>query len=228
MTTRTLFAAAVCGIMPISGMALAKSPPPLAPTAVVEDVRSTAADVEFMDYVGPGQTIKLEPRDVLVLSYLKSCTYETITGGTVSIGLDHSEVQGGNVARRQVPCNGGNVKLSAGEANASGASSFRLQNVAIDPTVYSVTPLVQIPRAALGESNKLSIVSSKNAKSTIEIDAALAKDGFYDLARANKKLKRGEIYTASLGSHKVVFRVDPKAKSGKAPAVSRLLQFPPD
>ena len=225
MTTRTLFAAALCLVPNLS---LAKSQPPLVPTALVEDVRSTAADVEFMDYVGPGQTIKLEPRDVLVLSYLKSCTYEKITGGTVSIGLDRSDVQGGKVARSQVPCNGGNVKLSAGEANASGASSFRLQNVAIDPTVYSVTPLVQVPKTALGESFKLSITSMKNPKDKIEIDASLAKSGFYDLAKANKRLKRGEIYTAALGSHKVVFRVDPKAKSGKAPAVSRLLQFPPD
>lgn len=225
MTTRTLFAAALCFIPNLS---LAKSQPPLVPTALVEDVRSTAADVEFMDYVGPGQTIKLEPKDVLVLSYLKSCTYEKITGGTVSIGLDRSDVQGGKVARSQVPCNGGNVKLGAGQANASGASSFRLQNVAIDPTVYSVTPLIQIPKAASGERLKLSIASTTNAKNTIEIDASLAKDGYYDLAKANKKLKRGEIYTASLGSHKVVFRVDPKAKSGKAPAVSRLLQFPAD
>ena len=36
-----------------------------------------------MDYVGSGQVITLQPRDMLVLSYLKSCAHETITGGTV-------------------------------------------------------------------------------------------------------------------------------------------------
>jgi hypothetical protein len=30
-----------------------------------------------MDYGGNGKVIKLEPGDVLVLSYLKSCEYET-------------------------------------------------------------------------------------------------------------------------------------------------------
>ena len=82
--------------------------PPLVPTALVEDVTSTTAAVEFMDYVGTGQVIELEPRDVLVLSYLKSCAHETITGGTVQIGAEHSEVQGrqdrhhqGRLRRRQ-------------------------------------------------------------------------------------------------------------------------------
>jgi hypothetical protein len=37
---------------------------PLVPTALVEDVKSATAEVEFMDYVGKGQVIRLEPRDV--------------------------------------------------------------------------------------------------------------------------------------------------------------------
>jgi hypothetical protein len=38
------------------------------PTALVEDVKSATGDAEFMDYVGNGQVLKLEPGDVLVLS----------------------------------------------------------------------------------------------------------------------------------------------------------------
>ena len=79
------------------------------PTALVEDVKSASADIEFMDYVGTGQVIKLAPNDVLVLSYLKSCEHETITGGTVHIGPDKSEVDGGRIVRSRVPCNGGNT-----------------------------------------------------------------------------------------------------------------------
>jgi hypothetical protein len=37
----------------------------------VEDVKSAAGEVEFMDYVGVGQVIRLPPHDVLVLSYLR-------------------------------------------------------------------------------------------------------------------------------------------------------------
>src|SRR5215475_1295909 len=108
----------------VAPSALAKAPAPLVPTALVEDVKSPTADIEFMDYVGTGQVIKLQPGDVLVLSYLKSCEHETITGGTVHIGSDKSDVEGGRIVRTKVPCNGRNMKLSPAQANASAASSF--------------------------------------------------------------------------------------------------------
>ena len=37
--------------------------------------------------------IKLGPRDTIVLGYLKSCWRETITGGTVTVGAEQSEVK---------------------------------------------------------------------------------------------------------------------------------------
>ena len=98
MTNNALGAAVLTAALAISSHALARAPAPLVPTALVEDVKSASADVEFMDYVGTGQVIKLEPSDVLVLSYLKSCEHETITGGTVVVGAERSDVQGGQVA----------------------------------------------------------------------------------------------------------------------------------
>lgn len=238
MTNKALFAAAGAAVVVLSSQllsseAFAKAPAPLVPIALVEDVKSTSADVEFMDYVGTGQVIKLAPRDVLVLSYLKSCEHETITGGTVRVGADKSEVEGGKIARSKVPCNGGNMKLSAQQANASGASSFRLQNASFDPTIYGVTPVVQIPKLRAGESRSLVIErqvngqARPNERTTVELDDTFANGGFYDLAKSNAKLKRGAIYTATLGSRKVMFKVDAKAKTGKTPVVSRLLRFPP-
>ena len=119
MTNNALRTAVLAVALAISSQALARAPAPLVPTALVEDVKSASADVEFMDYVGTGQVIKLEPSDVLVLSYLKSCEHETITGGTVRVGRDKSDVDGGKIARAKVPCNGGNMKLSSQQANAS-------------------------------------------------------------------------------------------------------------
>jgi hypothetical protein len=113
MTNNALRTAVLAVALAISSQALARAPAPLVPTALVEDVKSASADVEFMDYVGTGQVIKLEPSDVLVLSYLKSCEHETITGGTVRVGRDKSDVDGGKIARAKVPCNGGNMKLSS-------------------------------------------------------------------------------------------------------------------
>ena len=113
MVTKALRAAALAVALIIATEASGRVPAPMIPTALVEDVKSTTADVEFMDYLGTGQVIKLEPRDVLVLSYLKSCEHETITGGTVSVGAERSEVQGGKIVRAKVRCDGGKIRLTA-------------------------------------------------------------------------------------------------------------------
>jgi len=221
--------AVLAAALATSYQAFAHAPRPLVPTALVEDVKSASAKVEFMDYVGSGQVIELAAGDVLVLSYLKSCEHETITGGTVRVGLEKSEVQGGKVSRRKVLCNGGNMKLSSQEANANAASSFRLQNATFEPTVYALPPVVEIPKTRPGESRTL-ILERANRSSerfAIEIDESLANGGFYDLAKTDTRLRPGALYTATFASHKVTFKVDAKAKTGKAPVVSRLLRFPP-
>src|SRR5262245_25529459 len=91
------------------------------PSAVVEEVGAGVAGVQFMDYVEPGQVIRLGAVDRLVLGYLKSCWRETITGGTVTVGTEQSQVAGGEVARVQVQCEGGKMMLSAELAGKSGA-----------------------------------------------------------------------------------------------------------
>src|SRR5271165_6401258 len=80
--------------------------------ALVENVTGNPAGVEFMDYLETGKIIELGPRDTIVLSYMSSCVRETITGGTVTIGTDRSEVQAGKVARSTVPCDAGKMLLA--------------------------------------------------------------------------------------------------------------------
>src|SRR6202022_4728846 len=67
-------------------------------------VTGRSAQVQVMDYVDAGQTIRLGPHDSIVLSYLHSCVRETITGGTVTVGVEQSEVQAGKATRTQVDC----------------------------------------------------------------------------------------------------------------------------
>ena len=45
-----------------------------------------------------------------------------------------------------------------------------------------------------------------------EIDDTIAAAGFYDLAKINVSLDRGATYDASIGGHKVTFRIDAKAE----------------
>jgi hypothetical protein len=228
MAFRTLLATTAAAVLAATTQVSARLPAPLVPTALVEDVKSATADIEFMDYVGMGQVIKLEPRDVLVLSYLKSCEHETITGGTVVVGSERSNVQGGQVVRAKVPCGGGKMQLSAQQANKSAASTFRVQSAEIQPTLYARAPVVQLPKIILaGEDRKLLIerIDRRGERHNVQIDESVAGGGFYDLAKTNVRLTRGAIYTASLGDRKMTFKIDGKAKSGPAPVVSRLLRF---
>jgi hypothetical protein len=224
MALRTLVVAAVVAVATqVSAHVLA----PLVPTALVEDVKSATADIEFMDYVGNGQVIKLEPGDVLVLSYLKSCEHETITGGTVIVGAERSDVRDGQIVRAKVPCDGGKMRLSSRQANKSAASAFRVQSADIQPTLYARTPVVQFPKVLASEDRTLLIerIDRRGERQQFKIDDTIATAGFYDLAKINVSLTRGATYDASVGGHKMTFHIDAKARSGPAPIVTRLLRF---
>jgi hypothetical protein len=226
MTPRLLLAAAFAALPAFAMPAAAHAPAPLLPIALVEDIRSATADVEFMDYVGAGQIIKLAPKDVLVLSYLRSCAHETITGGTVRVGLEESVVADGQVVRTKVPCDGGKIQLSSAQAATSAASAFRVQSAEAGAlTLFARTPVVQLPKD-LGPDRTLVIVRTdrKGERHAVELGDA-APGGFVDLAKQNVSLIRGASYAASLGGRTLAFAVDRNAKAGAAPVVSRLLRF---
>ena len=163
MALRTLVAATVAAVLAAASQVSAHVPAPLVPTALVEDVKSATADIEFMDYVGKGQVIKLDSRDVLVLSYLKSCEHETITGGTVIVGSERSDVQDGQIVRSKVPCDGGKMRLSSEQASKSAASAFRLQSADIQPTLFARTPMVQLPKVLASEEDFRSYFGQESA-----------------------------------------------------------------
>ncbi len=227
MAAKILKSAVLAAGLIIATEASGHAPAPLIPTALVEDVKSASADVEFMDYVGAGQVIKLRPGDVLVLSYLKSCEHETITGGTVTVGTEHSEVDGGKVARTKVACDGGKIELSSRQATETAATAFRLQSAAHETTLYARAPMIEIPRLHPGDSRELVIerIDRPGERFEVKIDESLSGGGFYDMAKTNKRLTPGATYKASIGDHKITFKVDASAKSGQAPVVSRLLRF---
>lgn len=226
MGHKTLMLAAAAVLAGVT-QASAREPAPKVPTALVEDVKSASAGVEFMDYVGSGQVIKLGAHDTLVLSYLQSCEQETITGGTVTVGTERSAVLGGQISRAKAPCDGGNIRLSDAEASKSAASAFRLQSAATEITLYARAPVVQFPKMLASQDRTLVIrrVDRPGERHTIKISDASAAKGFYDLAKANLSLARGGIYMASLDGQNVPFRIDANAQSGPAPIASRLLRF---
>jgi hypothetical protein len=90
--------------------------------ALIESLASQSQRVELMKYAHAGQVIRLGPDQTLVLSYKDSCVRETITGGTVTIGTNQSEVQSGEVTRMRGPCVVGRVDISNGEFSVGGRS----------------------------------------------------------------------------------------------------------
>jgi hypothetical protein len=85
--------------------ALAVAPAAAEPAAaLIESLTSNFQRMELMDYVQAGQVIRLSPGQTMVLSYEASCVRETITGGTVTIGTEQSEVRSGEVRRTQGQC----------------------------------------------------------------------------------------------------------------------------
>jgi hypothetical protein len=196
------------------------------PAALVEDVRSKSANVEFMDYLITGQVIKLQARETLVLSYLKSCHHESITGGTVYIGAEYSDVVGGKIVRNKVPCDGGKMQLTFQVATSSAATSHRDRApLQVDTTIYAVLPMFQVDGG-----RKLIIVRLDREHERFEFDVGdnLIRQKFFDLATINKPLSPGGTYRATMGNYHITFKVHPEARSGNAPIISRLLRFPSD
>ena len=198
-----------------------------APVALVEDVNSKTAGVEFMDYVSAGKTIKLASSDTLVLSYMHSCWRETITGGTVVVGTDQSAVTDGKIRREKVPCDGGKMSLTAQQASKSGAVVFRaapkVNTNQPQLTLYGLSPVVDIKGGG-----HLTIERLDQPGERIEVDIAghqLMRGTFYDFAKAGKALTAGGTYRASSGGDQITFKVDPNAAPGQAPILSRLLRL---
>src|SRR5262249_30042865 len=205
-----------------------------APSAVVEEVGAGVAGVQFMDYVEPGQIIRLGAADRLVLGYLKSCWRETITGGTVTVGTEQSQVAGGEVARAQVQSEGGKMMLSAQLAGKSGAMVFRqapkqgpkAQAAAIPHpqfTLYGLSPVFEVQPGGNLVIERLDQPGERHRIAVAE--PRLIRGAFLDLAKVGVALVPGGIYRAKLEEQELVFKIDAQAKAGDVPLVGRLARL---
>jgi hypothetical protein len=223
------FRLALCAF---AGGALASSVAVATPVgvALVEDVSGNSAGVEFMDYVERGKVIQLGPRDTIVLNYMSSCVRETITGGTVTVGTDRSEVQTGKIERNTVPCDTGKMLLAADQAAQFGGRIVRGAPSGRDAAdanpqfvLYGRSPIVE-----LKAPGKLTIerIDQAGERKVVDIKAGnLVHGRFYDFAKRGPNLAAGGTYRASLGGQEVVFKIDPQAKPGHTPILGRLLRF---
>jgi hypothetical protein len=206
-----------------------------APVAVVEDVTGSVAGVEFMDFVEAGKVIRLGPQGSIVLSYLKSCTRESIKGGTVTVGAERSEIKAGMVERTKEPCETRKVTLSSQEANQAAGLVLRGQpphardrHVRFDLpepqlTLHGSSPIVELKGGGTFVIERLDKVGERHA----ETIAGKQEGDFFDFASVGKSLVAGGLYRASAGTQRLIFRIDHHARAGRTPIIGRLLRFGP-
>ena len=217
------FFSAVIGIIALTGVARAGQ----APVAVVEDVQGKVTGAEFMDYVVPGQVIKLGAGGSITLGYMKSCWRETITGiGTVIVGTESSSVHLSEFKAGKVPCDSGLTEHVGKEVGDSAATIVRgIGEEQPKPrlVLHGLSPLV-----AVSERGKIVVDRLDAAGEHYELQLAGApfvRGKFYDFAKANIALKPGGAYSMKLNAKSVAFVVDADATAGTGPAMSRLVSL---
>jgi len=211
--------AAIAGFVGLIGVAHAQTP-----VAVVEDVQGKVSGAEVMDYVVPGQVIKLGAGGVVVLGYMKSCWRETISGiGTVIVGTEQSAVHLAEFKADKVACDPSQSQRIGREVGESAAAVVRSLNADSPP------PLVlhgQSPIIATSDRGRLVVERLDVRGERYEIDltlAAMTRGKFYDFARTKIALKPGGKYSATLKSKQVVFVIDANADPGSGPIIGRLV-----
>lgn len=210
------------GILPLLGSVALGDP-----VAIVEDIKIVSTTLEIMDYVEPGDVVRLRPGERLVLGYFASCLQEAITGGTVIVGRRKSVVDGGNVSRQEVECDSKPVTLTENQSNESGVVAFRRGGTKTTNkarpqfTLHGLHPIV---RSDL--PGELMVTRIDKSASVIKLSIVA---GANDFSARQIALAPGAIYQATLttqeGPRSLVFKTDAFAQSGDGPVLSRLIRF---
>jgi hypothetical protein len=218
------FITAMIGLIGLTGVASAGQAQ--APVAVIEDMQGKVTGAELMDYVVPGQVIKLNAGSSIVIGYMKSCWRETISGiGTVIVGSEQSSVHLAEFKAGKVPCDTTQAERINKEAGESAATVVR--SLKDDPK--GPPPLVlhgQSPILATSERGKLVVERIDVKGERYEVDLAKAhpaRGKFYDLSKSNVMLKPGGAYSMTVNSKSTAFVVDSGAVPGAGPVIGRLV-----
>ena len=213
----------VClGLLALTSPAAADSP-----VAVVEDVKGKVTGAEFMDYVTAKSVIKIADGGSVVLSYLKSCRRETISGtGTVVVGTEESIVDQAVLKAEKTNCDSNQANATTKDTSGVAATLLRSATSASLPapqlTLYGASPFVQAKGRGTLVVRRLDLAGERHQ---IALGGTQLRGKFVDFAGENVALVPGGLYAASFKSSEIVFRVDAQAKPGATPIVGRLLRL---
>jgi hypothetical protein len=217
--------AACLGLLALASPAAADSP-----VAVVEDVQGKVTGAEFMDYVTPKAVIKIGDGGSVILSYLKSCRRETISGaGTVVVGTEESAVHLAEVKAEKTNCDPNQANATTRETSGVAATVLRSVDNSKSAslpqpqlTLYGASPLVEAKGRGKLVIRRLDVPGERQE---INLGGTQLKGRFLDFAGENVALVPGGLYAATFKSSQIVFRVDAQAKPGMTPIVGRLLRM---
>ena len=140
------------------------------PRAIVEEINAPGINLEFMDYVHEGQVIDLKVKQLVSLSYLSSCTQETIVGGRVVVGIRQSIVTGGSIDRRNTTCPSAKLSVTKSQGKAAGVIAFRAPPRTKKPTrnqkiiLRHVSPIIEVGGAEQFRLDQLKPLRCLNVK----------------------------------------------------------------
>lgn len=216
----------------VASLALATRCLAQGPVAIVEDVKGSPPGIAPMDYVTAGKIIKLGGGDTIVLGYLKSCRRETITGATVTVGNEQSNVQGGAVQRETTYCDGGKIELTVELSGKTSGMVMRdapkqgqqapLLSLRPQFMLYGLSPVVELKT---GAAVLIERVDRPGERHEVTADGRKLRGSFYDFADDDKALVRGGVYRATAGAVQVLFQVALDAQPGRSPLAGRLLRL---
>lgn len=206
--------AAICASALLAASAAAQAPA----VAILEEIAGASGKHEAFDELKAGERLDLGANGRAVIGYLGSCARETIEGGTVVIGKDQSQVDGGKVARETIPCEATQLVLSDEEAGQSATVVFR--GPPWEKWVRQIVPSPSPVVLAVGKTLKIKRLDEDEKERTVSLAS-----GHADLAAENISLTPGGYYQLTAGKKQMVIQIDPAAQAGQMPVTSRLVRL---
>jgi hypothetical protein len=187
--------------------------------AIVEDTSGKVVGVEPLDLLRTGREIVLTADSGLIVSYLNSCQRENIRGGKVVIGEAQSDVKGGEVSRRRVPCDAAALNLTPEQANQSATLVFREppKEQGIDFLLNTRQPIVIAPGVAE--------VTLEQLEKTTSVRKVKVEKGIADLTADRGLLDQGGLYRLTAGDKVITFRVGKEATDNPMPILQRAIRI---
>jgi hypothetical protein len=186
--------------------------------AILEEISGASGKHEAFDELKAGERLELGADGRAVIGYLGSCARETIEGGTVVIGKDQSQIEGGKVAREIIACEATQLVLTDQEAGQSATVVFR--GPPWEKWVRQVVPSPSPVVLAAGKTLKIKRLDEDEKSLTVPLT-----NGHADLAAEEIGLTPGGYYELTAGEKQMVIKIDPAAQAGPMPATSRLVRL---